>query len=172
MNKLRSLLRLAGCLTAAVGLAAADPGATKTVLITANDSLRFSVTRIEAAPGQTVQVQLHNVGTLPKDVMGHNWILLAAGQDPNDYAAAALDAKAENFEPKTLNDKVLATISLLGPGETGTVTFTAPTKPGKYPFLCSFPSHSAAGMHGVLVVPYGAALVGGGLNASGRRSGF
>ena len=137
---------------AAVGLTAADLGTTKTVLITANDSLRFSVTHIEVAPGQTVHVQLHNIGTMPKDVMGHNWILLTAGQDPNDYAAAALGAKAENFEPKALQDKVLATISLLGPGERGAVTFTAPTKPGKYPFLCSFPAHSAAGMHGVLVV--------------------
>ncbi len=152
MYKTRSLLLLAGCLMATLSVVAATPVPAKTVLITASDSLRFSVTRIEAAPGQTLQVQFHNAGTLPKDVMGHNWILLKADQDPEAYAAAAIGAKADNFEPKALQGQVLAAVSLLGPGETGEVTFTAPTKPGKYPFLCSFPAHFAAGMRGVLIV--------------------
>lgn len=152
MKKIRLLPVLVASLLAAVGLYAADPASTKTVLITANDSLRFSVTQIDATPGQAMHVQLHNVGTLPKDVMGHNWILLTAGQDPNEYAAAAVGAKADNFEPKALHNKVLATVALLGPGETGDVTFNAPDKPGKYAFLCSFPAHCAAGMRGVLVV--------------------
>lgn len=152
MKKIRLLLVLASGLMAAHSTNAADAASAKTILITASDSLRFSVTRIDATPGQTVHVQLHNVGTLPKDVMGHNWILLTAGQDPNEYAAAAVGAKADNFEPKMLHDKVLASVALLGPGETGDVTFIAPNKPGKYPFLCSFPAHFAAGMRGVLVV--------------------
>lgn len=51
-----------------------------------------------------------------------------------------------------MKDKVLAFVALLGPNETGEVTFTAPTKPGEYPFLCSFPAHCLIGMKGVLVV--------------------
>jgi uncharacterized cupredoxin-like copper-binding protein len=43
-------------------------------------------------------------------------------------------------------------VPVLGPGQTGDVTFNAPTAPGSYVFLCSFPAHCAAGMRGVLVV--------------------
>ncbi|MEO6876272.1 MAG: plastocyanin/azurin family copper-binding protein [Opitutaceae bacterium] len=148
--KIKSLLILFATGLLTVSLAAAE--AAKTVAITASDNLRFSVTEIKAAPGESLHIQLHNVGTMPKDVMGHNWILLVAGENPDTYAAAALSAKAENYEPPALKAKVLAAIALLGPGETGDVTFTAPTVPGKYPFLCSFPAHCAAGMRGVLVV--------------------
>jgi uncharacterized cupredoxin-like copper-binding protein len=41
---------------------------------------------------------------------------------------------------------------MLGPGQMGDVIFTTPTKPGEYPFLCSFPAHYQSGMKGVLVV--------------------
>lgn len=125
---------------------------TRTISITAGDNLRFSVTKIEAQPGERLQVQLHNAGTLPKNVMGHNWILLQAGQNPDAYAAAAMVAAADNYEPKKLMTEVLTGIPLLGPGETQTVTFTAPSAPGTYPYLCSFPAHCAAGMRGTLVV--------------------
>jgi plastocyanin len=41
---------------------------------------------------------------------------------------------------------------MAGPGETVQVTFTAPSKPGKYPYLCTFSGHYQAGMKGVLIV--------------------
>ena len=151
MNKIRTSVLVAALLAAfTAAFAASVPE--KTVLITAGDNMRFSVTTITVAPGQSVHVQLHNTGTLPKEVMGHNWILLALDQSPDEYAKAALGAKADNYEPKALQGQVLAEIALLGPGRIDEVTFTAPMKPGKYPYLCSFPAHFAAGMRGVLVV--------------------
>ena len=33
-----------------------------------------------------------------------------------------------------------------------TVDFVAPTKPGKYMFICTFPGHFAGGMTGTLTV--------------------
>ena len=47
---------------------------------------------------------------------------------------------------------LLAATKLLGPAEQDTVTFNAPTAPGRYVFLCSFPGHYQVGMHGVLIV--------------------
>ena len=41
---------------------------------------------------------------------------------------------------------------MAGPGETVDVTFKVPAKAGSYPFTCTFPGHSAAGMKGTLVV--------------------
>jgi azurin len=132
--------------------AASSDAGIKTVVITANDSLRFSVTKIEARAGEKIHVQLRNEGTMPKAVMGHNWILLKAGKDPSAYASAALSAKAEEYQPKALENQVIAAIPLLGPKETGDATFNAPTVPGTYYYLCSCPAHSAAGMRGVLIV--------------------
>jgi azurin len=129
----------------------AEPGA-KTVAISAGDTMKYTVTKIEAAPGQKITVELTNEGNLPKEAMGHNWVLLKAGVATADYASAAITAKAENYQPAAMAEKVIASIPVLGPKETGKVTFTAPSAPGEYHFLCSFPGHSAAGMVGVLVV--------------------
>ena len=151
MKTIRIVLQaaVASVLITLTGAAAAPA---KDVEITAGDNMRFNLATITAEPGQTVHVILTNMGTLPKDVMGHNWILLALDQDPEAYAKAALGAKADNYEPKSLASHVLAAIPLLGPRKSDEVTFTAPAKPGKYVFLCSFPAHFAAGMRGVLVV--------------------
>ncbi len=137
---------------ASVPLLRADAAPAETISITANDSMRFSVTRIEAHPGQTVTVRLLNTGTLPKTAMGHNWILLRAGSDVIGYATTAISAAGSGYQPQSLSGEVLSAIPLLGPRQTGEVTFTAPTSPGRYPFLCSFPGHAQAGMQGVLVV--------------------
>ena len=122
------------------------------IVIVANDQMKFSVTRIEARPGQTLHVQLKNEGTLPTEVMGHTWVLLKAGGDSTAYAAAALSAAKDNYQPKALADQVLASIPLLGARHNGEVTFNVPETPGTYPFLCTFPAHFQAGMRGKLIV--------------------
>ncbi len=129
----------------------ADDGATP-VAITGNDSMKFSLNAFTVHPGQLVRVEFTNQGSLPKDVMGHNWVLLKLGKDSAAYAAAAVQAKAEGYEPKALAGDVIASVALLGPKQTGTVTFTAPTTPGDYVYLCSFPAHSQVGMHGIMTV--------------------
>lgn len=133
-----------------IPLAAAPAG--KTVVISAYDTMKFNVTKIEASPGQKVTVELKNEGTLPKEAMGHNWILLTAGANAGAYVSAAIHAKAEDFQPSSLSREVIASIPLLGPKTNGKVTFTAPKVPGNYTYLCSFPAHYQAGMRGVLVV--------------------
>ncbi len=124
----------------------------KLVTIVANDSLKFDVKEIDATPGQKIRVQLTNKGTLPKDGMGHNWILLDSESEAGPYATTALSARSTEYEPKALASHVLASIPLLGPKETGEVTFCAPMKPGKYPYICSCSGHSMAGMKGYLIV--------------------
>jgi azurin len=117
-----------------------------------DNAMKFDVAKITAAPGESIKVILKNHMTLPKDVMGHNWVLLSAGTDPVAFAAAGASEAANGYIPAKMKDKVIAAIALLGPGETGEVVFKAPTGPGEYPFLCSFPAHCVVGMKGVLVV--------------------
>ncbi|MSU69244.1 MAG: autotransporter outer membrane beta-barrel domain-containing protein [Opitutaceae bacterium] len=133
----------------AAGPAAAGP---RTIAIQAGDTMKYDVTSIEAKPGETLRVVLTNTGSLPKDAMGHNWILLKSGSDSAAFATAAQVAKATNYVPDALKGQILAQIELLGPKQSGEVTFTAPTAPGEYPYLCSFPAHFQVGMKGVLVV--------------------
>ncbi len=132
--------------------AAAPAMAPLVVDIVVNDMMSFSVTKIEAKPGQIVTIKLKNTGTLPKEAMAHNWILLKGGVDMNAYAAAAANAKAENFQPKALADQVYASIPMIGAKQTGEVTFTCPTTPGTYKYLCSCYGHALTGMKGTLVV--------------------
>lgn len=138
--------------TAAASTGAASASAVATLEFTANDSMKFNQTRVEVRAGQQVKVILTNIGSMPKAAMGHNWVLLQKGSDGKAFADAAVGAAATDYLPSSLQSQVLAHTKMLGPKQTDEITFTAPTEPGEYPFLCSFPAHFVAGMHGVLVV--------------------
>ncbi|HVU36324.1 MAG TPA: plastocyanin/azurin family copper-binding protein [Opitutaceae bacterium] len=114
--------------------------------------MKFSVTAIEAKPGEELHVTLTNNGTLPKQAMAHNWVLLKPGSDVMAFSMAAAGAGDNNYIPPALQDEIITKIDLQGPHQTGEVTFKAPTQPGEYPFLCSFPGHAAVGMKGTLTV--------------------
>ena len=155
------LLGLVGCgceATAAKKAAPAAPSAesvvnsVRTFTITGNDAMRFSVTEITAAPGEKLRLTLRNIGSMPKAAMGHNLVVLHAGADAQDYAVAAIAAKATDYLPPALADQVLAATKMLGPGESDTIEFTLPATPGVCPFVCSFPAHFLAGMKGVIRV--------------------
>lgn len=136
----------------AIGLMAGTAFAgTKTINLSAFDTMKYNTTRIEANAGDTLTVTLRNEGSLPKEAMAHNWVLLKPGSSPDSYAQQAMAAKGSDYQPSSLGGEVVASIRLLGPQESGKVTFKVPG-PGTYPFLCSFPAHCAAGMKGVLVV--------------------
>jgi azurin len=123
----------------------------RTIEITANDQMKYSVTALDAKPGEQLHVVLTNVGSLPKEAMAHNWVLLKPGSDVMAFSAAAAGAKDKNYIPDNLKDQIIAKIDILGPHQTGEVTFNAPDQPGEYPFLCSFPGHAAL-MKGTLTV--------------------
>lgn len=155
-----ALALLAGCSkpaeTSAAGnsTAAAAPAATtgpKIVNIEANDSMKYNISSIEAKPGEEIKVVLTNVGVMPKEAMGHNWVLLKSGSDVTAFATAAAAAKDTGYIPAALKEQIVAHIDQLGPKQSGEVTFKAPTEPGDYPFLCSFPGHFVM-MKGTLTV--------------------
>lgn len=147
-------LALSGCgkKDESVAAPAASASATLTVEMTANDSMKYNILRIEARAGQEVKVILTNMGNMPKAAMGHNWVLLKAGTDAKAFIDAAVTAAATDYIPAAMADSVLAHTKMLGPKQSDEVSFKAPTEPGEYVFVCSFPAHFLSGMHGVLVV--------------------
>jgi len=120
------------------------------IVVEANDQLQFSINEFTVAAGEEVTVTLHNVGTLPKETFGHNFVILTAGTDLEAFATAAMGNADNEYLPTDLSS-VIAHTSLLGPDETDTITFSAPTEPGQYEYLCTFPGHYGT-MRGVMIV--------------------
>jgi azurin len=120
--------------------------------ITGDDTIKFDITEMRAKPGERLSVTLINKGQTPKFSMGHNWVLLAAGVDAMAFVITAAESPTTDYVPASRKADMLAATKLLGPAEQDTVTFNAPTAPGRYVFLCSFPGHYQVGMHGVLII--------------------
>jgi azurin len=128
------------------------PASSRTVEITANDTMKYSLTEIRAKPGESLTVMLTNVGTMPKLSMGHNWILLKSAAPVDALIAEAPQAATTDYIPPSRSGDIIAHTRLLGPQEKDSVTFKVPNKRGRYPFLCSFPGHYQVGMKGDLIV--------------------
>ncbi|MEP2447676.1 MAG: azurin [Balneola sp.] len=119
------------------------------ITIEANDRMQFDTKEISVKAGEKITLTLKHVGKLPKQAMGHNWVLLKEGVVVKDFAMEAMKAKDNDYLPKDSKDVIVAT-ELLGGGETDTITFEAPAK-GTYTFICTFPGHYGI-MQGTFVV--------------------
>ena len=139
-NSIRFFRPLAALAASVVFGAASALAAPRVIEITANDQMKFSVTSIEAPAGDELKVVLTNVGTLPKEAMGHNWVLLKAGADVAGFATAAMTAKDSDYVPAAKKGDVIASTPVLGPKKSAEVIFKAPAA-GEYTFICSFPGH-------------------------------
>lgn len=103
-----------------------------------NDKMQFNKAEIKVKAGQEVTLKLVHTGKMPKEAMGHNFVLLAQGTDLAEFAQKAMAAKATDYIPA--GDAVLAHTKVIGGGESDEITFTAPAV-GTYDFICSFPGH-------------------------------
>ena len=146
----RSLLAVILALVPCVPSVAAQ--APRTVALTGTDAMQFSMTTIDAKPGEQIKIVLKVISAQPPETMKHNFVLLKAETDVMAYAMAAIMAKDTGYLPAAQNDKVLAKTDLAAGGQEVSVTFKAPAKPGTYPFICTFPGHFFAGMKGNLIV--------------------
>lgn len=115
------------------------------------DQMTFDKSEIVVpASCKTFTVTLKHPGEMPREVMGHNWIL-----SKTDDMQAILDqgsaAGVDNGYLQADDARIIAHTRFLGGGEQDSVTFdTAALKTGgPYQFFCSFPGHAAL-MKGVL----------------------
>jgi putative membrane-bound dehydrogenase-like protein len=113
------------------------------------DVMKYDRTELTIRAGQRARLVFKNT-----DHMQHNVIILRPGTIEAvgalaDQMLTDPQAMAKNFVP-TSGD-VLFSTPLVNPGETFELRFTAPSAPGRYPFVCTFPGHWRI-MQGVLVV--------------------
>lgn len=157
MLKVRSILGVAVVLAGFAGNAPLEARqAARTVTLTVTDpvgeKMSYSLKQIVAKPGEKIKVRLVSMAQTPKIVMAHNFVLLKEGTNIKAFTDAAANARATDYIPAAFKASIIAQTAMAGPGESMEVTFTAPTKPGKYVYLCSFAGHWAAGMTGDLIV--------------------
>lgn len=130
----------------------AKPAAGKGTVIVISvlaEMMQYDKKTITVKAGQKVVLQLEN-----PDGMQHNLVITKPGAMDKVGLAAddlARDPKGaeKNYVP-TLPEVLFAT-KLLDPQETATLNFTAPSEPGDYPFMCTFPGHWRI-MRGVMTV--------------------
>lgn len=129
-------------------LAHADPCQLE---INGSDQIQYDKQTLTVpASCKEVTLTLHHTGKLPREAMGHNWVLVAAA-DFNAVASAGMGAGLANDYVVPGDKRVLAHTKTIGGGQTTSVTFqTSILKPGgDYRYLCTFPGHNAL-MRGTL----------------------
>ena len=116
--------------------AAAPAQSQETEAITVNlegtDQMTFNIQEIKAKAGQTINLTLKRT-------------------DIPAFGMAAMEAGLEKeYIPNDGKDVIVHT-KLLGGGESDTISFKAPSEPGSYDYICSYPGHFSL-MKGVLIV--------------------
>ena len=139
-------------ITLAIATIAVTSHAAQKITITGNDTMQFDKKEFSVKSGEKVELEFKNIGKLPKIAMGHNLVILKKGISSLKFGqkVMSLGAYATNALPDGSMEDVIAATELLGPGESETISFTAP-EAGDYQFVCSFPGHFAM-MRGIMVV--------------------
>lgn len=104
-----------------------------------NDQMKFNTELIRVKAGAPLELTLKNVGTMPKESMGHNLVILKPGVDLPTFGGEATSAAASEYIPKSAMSSIVAHTKLLGPGEEDKITVTL--EKGVYDYICSFPGH-------------------------------
>jgi azurin len=111
--------------------------------------MQFSPAELRVKAGAPVRLIFEN-----PDLMPHNLVLVAPGADEEvgalaDAMASDPGAMAKHYVPASR--KVLHATPLVEPTRRAELVFNAPSAPGRYPYLCTFPGHWRI-MRGVLIV--------------------
>ncbi|AUD05145.1 plastocyanin/azurin family copper-binding protein [Spirosoma pollinicola] len=122
-------------------------GPDQTLTIGTKPGLKFDTDRLEVKAGSRIKLVFNN-----NDDMLHNFVITKPGA-ANAVGDAALrlnlNGPKMNYVPATPN--VLYHTNILQPESSESIYFLAPTEPGDYQFVCSFPGHSSL-MQGTLKV--------------------
>jgi len=103
------------------------------------NQMKYEQTEFTVEAGTEVSLTFDNVATSP--AMKHNVVILDGTSDElvQRVGNAALQATDSGYIPD--DDAILAATDMADPGETVSMTFTAPSEPGTYTYICTFPGH-------------------------------
>ena len=123
------------------------------VTVDSTDQMSFNTKAIEIDKScKQFTVELTHSGNLPKNVMGHNWVLTTeANMQP--VATDGMAAGIDKDYLKAGDERIIAHTKIIGAGEKDSVTFDVSKLKAdeKYSFFCSFPGHISM-MKGAVVL--------------------
>jgi azurin len=115
------------------------------------NQMKYKETEFTVPADTEIKLVFENTATSPS--MQHNVLLLNEAPSQSifkEVGQAGVKAGAnEGYVPD--HEAVLAATPLSKPGETVSVTFTTPSEPGKYGYVCTYPGHWAM-MQGTMIV--------------------
>ena len=123
------------------------------VTVDSTDQMSFDTKDVSIDKScKTFTVELKHSGNLPKNVMGHNWVL-SKEADMQPIATAGLAAGIEKSYLPEGDARIIAHTKIIGAKETDSVTFDVSKLDAgeKYGFFCSFPGHISM-MKGTVVL--------------------
>jgi len=119
------------------------------VIRTLREQMQYDRKAFEVAAGKPVEILFENTDAMPHNLLiGRPRSLERIGKAA-DRMIADSDAAARQYVPDI--PEVLFHSPMLDPGQSTRITFTAPTRPGEYPFVCTFPGHWRL-MQGIMTV--------------------
>ncbi len=149
-RELEPMLEVSGGVS--LGKALDDLGVSSFLIKTIPGRMLFDRARLSVRPGDKLTIRFEN-----NDLMPHNLLIVEPGTiqevgSAADLMAASPDGLARGYIPDS--GRVIKSIKLLQPGQSGRLDFTVPANfEGQYPFICTFPGHWRS-MRGVIeVVP-------------------
>lgn len=113
------------------------------VTVDSTDTMRFDKSEIVVDKScEKFTVNLTHSGNLPRNAMGHNWVLTKT-DDMQVVATEGMQAGLDNNYLKPGDERVLAATDVIGGGESTSVTFDVNklSADQSYTFFCSFPGH-------------------------------
>lgn len=114
--------------------------------ITVQDNLAFSPTSLSISKSKCpeITIKLVHKGTLPRQSMGHNWVLTKTADAPA-VAKAGWSAGLDKQYLPPGDKRIIAATDIIGGGESASITFAtdALIVGGDYQYFCSFIGHSA-----------------------------
>ncbi|MBG84486.1 MAG: hypothetical protein CMJ40_08075 [Phycisphaerae bacterium] len=118
-------------------------------LETIPDRMIYDKKKIQVSAGEPVRLRLAN-----KDSMPHNLLICRPGSMRRvgiaaDNMGTGPDAVKLNYVPDM--KEILHVMAMVEPGEVDELLFMAPERPGRYPYVCTFPGHWPM-MNGVMTV--------------------
>lgn len=114
--------------------------------INVGDNMNFvpAALTVSAAACETVTINLTHTGSLPRNAMGHNWVL-STTENAQATAQDGWTSGLENQYLKAGDTRVIANTNIIGGGESDSVSINLSDLEvgGDYTFFCSFVGHFA-----------------------------
>ncbi len=117
-------------------------GLKKVEISCVKEQIRYTLEKFRVRPGQPVKLTFTNPDATP-----HNLVIALPGtveeigMAANELAKDPQEMAKGQFIPKSKLNKILHRTKMLQPETVEVLRFKAPTEPGIYPYLCTFPGH-------------------------------